>query len=189
MNFFSLWSRFLPFRRKPKLLTAPEPENVQLPEDTSLTIDTKPGPPLGTQSTIEATPTLRLTVPGPAPVMEPVTPPQVSALSKQEHPSPPANISRPMLQTPTRPDDWLRSRALYFAAGNYSAAAHSDVILSPDLLFGLERQSNREMKDAPEHTSADQLPPPNEPDLHLGWAFPAFRPWIRLREQNIRTAS
>ena len=149
----------MPFHRKPRLLTAPETAIVQVPAETSLTIDTKLDPPIGTQPTVEAVPTLQLAVPDPAPVVEPITPPLVPALSTHELPSMPANILRPMMQAPMRPDGWLLSRARYFAAGRYSTSAHSDLILAPDLLFGLELQSNRGMKYAPEHTPTKQLPP------------------------------
>jgi hypothetical protein len=145
------WTRLFS-RKKPQVLIAAPPAAS---EAEIVKVETAPATDLGSAPQGEqATEN--------SPVIDVVAEP-VRALPESDGEAPlPATVPKPALPAHAPSDDWLRSRALYFAAANYSSPAGSERILSPDLLFRLGIERHRSQAEAtPVPEPAAQLPTPS----------------------------
>ncbi len=105
---------------------------------------------------------------GPGAVLSPPPPDEEAPLSL------PAAIPRPLLQAPKYPDEWLRSRAMYFAAATYSPTTAAERVLAPDLLFRLGIDKRRALVEPPPPTAPTppvETPPIREREPRLMEAF------------------
>jgi hypothetical protein len=171
--FRRFWQWLLSFWRKPKELSASdavaaiEPAEIKAPEGTtppiiarttSTLIEVQPavqGQPKALETgvplvEIEAAPESK----SPDPIVTPTT---AELAAETELKLLPAVVEQAAPE-PSRPDDWMIHRALYFAAGAYSPAPHIQRVLSPDLLFRLG-PDQRERLPQPQSTPSPQALP------------------------------